>query len=212
MALDPTALELYVYLPHRDVVLRDTAPCRADPPVVGRFAEQYAGRRPRTYNGETSSELVARCAGVMIYAMDGYGLTFEEVCGVADHEVATVLAGVTPDNRLTEPTRHLKLREAIGLASEVGQMVKLAEIAAFAAKVLHELLPEDYLNYANQLKHIVDRHSQLIQAMSRLLDRGIMTTAIDSTRESLIKISHAVDEARAARIAARKASQGCEAN
>jgi hypothetical protein len=211
MALNPTALELYVYLPHRNVVMRDTAPCRADPPAVGRFAEQYAGKRPRTYNGETSSELVARCAGVLVYAIDGYGLTFEEVCGLADHEVATLVAGITPDNRLTEPVRHLKLCEAIGLASEVGQMVKLAEITAFAAKVLHELLPDDYLNYANQLKHIVDRHGQLIQAMSRLLERGIMTAAIDSTKKSLVAISHAVDEARAARIAARKASQGCEA-
>jgi hypothetical protein len=148
---------------------------------------------------------------VLLYAMDGYGLTFEEVCGLADHEVATVIASITPDNRLTEPTRHLKLREAIGLATEVGQLVKLAEIAAFARRTLHEFIPEEYLHHANQLKHVVDRHGQLIQAMSRLSGRGSMTAAIESVRESLARISHGVDEVRAVRSAARQASHGCEA-
>ena len=191
--------------------MRESSPGRADPPAVGRFAEQYAGKRPRTYNGETSSELVARCAGVLIYAMDGYGLTFEDVCGLADHEVATVVAEVTPDNRMTEPTRHLKLREALGLASDVGQLVKLAEIAAFAHRTLHEFSPDDYLCHAQHFKHVVDRHGQLIQAMSRLASRGIMAAVIDSVRDSLVRVSHAVDDAKAARAAVRQASQGCEA-
>jgi hypothetical protein len=211
MVLDPTALELYVYLLHRDLTIRDPAPGRADPPDVGRFAEQYVGKRPIGYVGDTSPGLVARCAGILIYAMDGYGLTFEEVCGLADHEVATMVAGITPDNRLTEPTRHLKLREALGLASEVGQIVKLAEIAAFSHKVSQELIADDYLRYANQLKHIVERHTQLLQAMSRLTNRGIMTAVVESVRSSLVKISHAVDTAKAARVAAKQASQGCEA-
>lgn len=211
MALDPIALELYVYLPHRDLTIRNTVPGRADPSDVGRLAEQYVGNRPIGYVGDTSPGLVARCAGILIYAMDGYGLTFEEVCGLADHEVATMVAGITPDNRLTEPTRQLKLRDAVGQASEVGQIVRLAEIAAFATKTLHDLLAEDYLQYAQQLKLIVDRHGQVIQAMSRLHNRGIMTAAVDSVKASLDRISHEVDHAKAARTAARQSAQGCEA-
>jgi hypothetical protein len=211
MSLDPTALELYVYLPHRDLTIRDAAPCRADPPVVGRFAEQYVGKRLPRHEGEANPGLVAHCAGVLVYAMDCYGLTFEEVCGLAGHEVATVVAEVTPDNRMTEPTRHLKLREALGLASEIGQIVKLAEIAAFTRKALHELITEDYLQHAQVLKHIVDRHGQLLQAMSRLTNQGSMAHFIEGARASLVKISHNVDEARAARVATRQASQGCEA-
>lgn len=201
MSLDPTALELYVYLPHRDLTLRDTGPGRADPPVVGRMAELYLGRRAQRYDGEANSALAARCAGILIYAMDGYGLTFEEVCGVASYEVATLIAEVTPDNRMTEPTRHLKLREALGLASEMGQLIKLAEIAAFAHKVASELTPGDYLRYSQQLKHIVDRHGQLIQAMSRLIGQGAFTSIIDGAKEALSKVLHEIDGARAARTA-----------
>jgi len=199
MSLDPTALELYVFLAHRDLTMRDAAPCRADPPTVGRLAEHYAGRRTFNYNGETHPAIVARAAGVMIYAIDGYGLTFEEVCGVADHEVATLVAGITPDNRMTEPTRHLKLREAIGLAPEVGQMVKLAEITAFAQKVMAEFTPADYLQYGQSVKHIVERHVQLIQAMSRLTAHASTAAVADSARESLVKIAHEVEEVRKTR-------------
>src|SRR6187399_1410708 len=130
MALDPAALELYVYLPHRDLNMREDSPGRADPPAVGRLAEQYAGKHLLRYNGETNPALVARCAGLLIYAIGCYGLTFEEVCGIADHEVATIVSVITPDNRMTEPIRHLKLRESVGLAPELSQMVKLAEIHA----------------------------------------------------------------------------------
>jgi hypothetical protein len=195
MALDPTTLELHVYLTHRDLVLRDAAPCRADPPAVGRLAMHYAGRRSPGYNGETNAGLVARCAGILIYAMDGYGLTFEEVCGVASQEVATLVAGVTPDNRMTEPTRHLKLREAMGLASELGQLVKLAEIAAFTSKVLGEFLPEDYLRHGPAIKLVAERHGQLIQAMHRLAHWNVA----ESTREALTRVAHEVEGARKAR-------------
>jgi hypothetical protein len=212
MALDPMALELYVYLLHRDLTMRDTAPCRADPPTVGRFAERYAGRRIFVRDGETHPSLVARCAGTLIYTMDGYGLTFEEVCGLADHEVATIVAGVTPDNRLAEPIRQLKLREAVGLASELGQLVKLAEMAGFTHKILHEFVAADYLQHAQPLKRIVDRHSQLIQAMSRLTAHAAMLAIADSVRESLVKVSHNVDDARSNRTATRQPSQGREAN
>jgi hypothetical protein len=206
MALDPLALELHVYLTHRDLILRDAAPCRADPPAVGRLAMHYAGRRAPGYNGETNAGLVARCSGIMIYAIDGYGMTFEEVCGAAHPEVAAVVASVAPDNRMTEPLRHLKHREAIGLASELGQLVKLAEIAAFAGKVLHEFLPEDYLRYGAPLKLVVERHGQLIQAMSRL---GHWAVA-EAVRESLVRVAHEVEGARKGRgIAA--AAQECGA-
>jgi hypothetical protein len=195
MALDPTALELHVYLTHRDLILRDAAPCRADPPAAGRLAMHYAGRRSPDYNGETNAGLVARCAGILVYAIDGYGMTFEEVCGLANQEVATVVAGVAPDNRLTEPMRHLKLRESIGLAPELGQLVKLAEITAFAGKVLHEFLPEDYLQHGPPLKLVVERHGQLIQAMHRLAHWAVAEAA----RESLIRIAHEVEGARKGR-------------
>jgi hypothetical protein len=179
---------------------------------VGRLAEQYAGRRTFHYNGETHPSLVARCAGILIYAIDGYGLTFEEVCALADHEVATVVASVTPDNRMTEPTRHLKMRESIGLASDMGQLVKLAEIAAFVHRIQEEFDPDDYIRYAGPIKHITERHGQLVQAMSRLASHGPSATIAAAVRDSLVKISHGAEEARKARTAeAQKASQGCEA-
>jgi len=206
MALDPAALELYVYLPHRDLTLRDAAPCRADPPAVGRVAEQYTHRRASRYDGETSSALVARCSGILIYALDAYGLTYEEVCGVAHREVADILAQITPDNRMTEPTRHLKLREALGRASETAQLVKLAEITSFARKVHAELLPDDYLRHAAPLKFVVDRHLQLLLALSRLVGSGTMGAAVEAAQESLGRIVHGIDEARAARAAARAAA------
>jgi hypothetical protein len=212
MALDPTALELYVYLVHRDLTMRDAAPCRADPSTVGRLAEQYAGRRTFNYNGETRPGLVARCAGIMIYAMDGYGLTYEEVCGVADHEVANVLAVITPDNRMTEPTRHLKLREAIGLATDVGQLVKLAEIAAFTHKVNHELTENEYLRHGQTIKFVIDRHGQIVQAMSRLQTQQNSAQLVEVARESLVKTAHRIEEVRRAHTGARQASQGCEAS
>jgi 3-methyladenine DNA glycosylase Mpg len=178
---------------------------------VGRLAEQYAGRRTFSYNGETHPGLVARCAGILIYAIDGYGLSFEEVCAQADHEVATLIASITPDNRMTEPTRHLKLREAIGLTTEVGQLVKLAEIAAFVRRVEEEFTPDDYVRHANPIKHIAERHGQLVQAMSRLTSHAASATTAAAVRESLIRMSHGADEARKARAEAQRASQGCEA-
>jgi hypothetical protein len=201
MALNPLALELYVYLPHRDLIMRDAVPSRADPPAVGRLAEQFVSKRAHLYENRSDSSalLVARCAGLLIYAMDGYGLTFEEVCGVASYEVATVVAEITPDNRMTEPTRHLKLRESLGLASEVGQLVKLAEIAAFARKLFQELTPDDYARYGAPLKHVIDRHGQLIQAMSRLLGHGAALALAESVREALARIAHGIDGARAGR-------------
>jgi hypothetical protein len=113
---------------------------------------------------------------------------------------------------MTEPTRHLKLREAIGLASDLGQLVKLAEIAAFVYKIKYELTADDYLQHGQLLKHVVDRHGQLIQAMSRLNAQAGTAQIIETTRESLTWIAHQVEEVRKARTAARQASHGCEAN
>ena len=97
------------------------------------------------------------------------------------------------------------------MAPDVGQLVKLAEVVAFAHKVLHEFAAEDYLRHAQALKHAVERHGQLIQAMSRLAAQQATAAITGSVRESPARASRGVDEARKARAAAQQASQGCEA-
>ena len=86
-------------------------------------------------------------------------------------------------------------------------MVKLAEIGAFANKVLHEFAAEEYLRHAQALEHAVERHGQLIQAMSRLAAHQTMVAVAASVRDSLTRVSFGVDEARKARATAKQASQ-----
>jgi hypothetical protein len=98
-----------------------------------------------------------------------------------------------------------------GLAPQMGQLVKLAEIAAFAHKVQHQSTPEDYLGHAQALKHAVERHGRLIQAMSRQAVHAGPAAIMESARESLIRVSRGIEEARKVRAAAQQSSQGCEA-
>jgi hypothetical protein len=199
MSPDLIYLGIYARFRHRDLTLREVSPGRADPQVVGPLAAQYAARYLHgEFTAETAAQIhAAHGAGLLIYAMDGYGLTFEDVCGVASPEVAGLLAPITPDNRLHEPKRHLDLRSALARADPVAQTVRLAEIVASARGVLANVPPDQLASHESHLKLAADRGTQLIRALHAL--QGKLAPQLDEALVVLARLSRAVDDARRAK-------------
>jgi hypothetical protein len=196
-APDLAYLNVYVNFRHRDIGLREEVPGRAEPPAAGRLAAALA---TRLYRGEFTAEAanrvqVAHVAGLFIYAMDGYGLTYEDVCGVAGHEVAQVLAQITPDNRLTEPKRHHALRTAIYQADPLAKVVKLAEIVAGARRILERCDATVLIKHAQYVKHVVDRGVHLVKAMHCLVEAKL-GPQLEEAQHVLSRVADAVDEVR----------------
>lgn len=189
-------LAIYVRFRHHDISLREEAPARADPQAVGPLAAQYATRYLRgEFTEEAANQVhVAHAAGLLVYAMDGYGLAYEDVCEVAGREVAEILAVITPDNRLPEPRRHIGLRSALGQADPVAKVVRLAEIVAWARGVLTGVLPDRIAAHEQLLKHRADRDVHLIRAMHALNDR--LDTQVGEAMATLGRLTRMADESR----------------
>lgn len=199
MSPDLVYVGIYARFRHRELVLREGAPGRANPQAVGPLAATYAARYLRgEFTAEAAEQIhFAHAAGLLVYAMDGYGLTYEEVCGVAGPAVAELLAPITPDNRLREPRRHLELRSALARADPVAQAVRLAEIVAAARGAATDIPPDRLAGHESHLRLVADRGTHLVRALHAL--NGKLTPQLDEAQAALNHLTRAVDDARRAK-------------
>lgn len=197
--LDPDSIDVFAGFRHGELTMHKDGPGLADPQAVGRLAYQMASS---LYQGVATGDdgspprpIVAKCAGLLVYAMDGYGLDYEAVCDVADHAVAQVLAKITPDNRIPAPRRHLAQRSAIGQCDEFEQLVKLAEITC-AARHLLATAGKVPSAQAGQIKDWADKQGHIVGAMRALSARGRMQSFVDEARRLLAEISRRYEPPR----------------
>jgi len=203
--LDPSAIADYVGLRHCEFEAYNATPGLADPQAVGRLALEIASAlysglpqpaADRDQVDEPAQQTIAQCAGYLVYAMDGYGLDYEDVCRVADHAVAQVLIRITPDNRLPSPRRNLEQRSALGQGTEVHQLVKLAEIICAARGILGTLSPKEFAANAGYLKNWCDSQAHLLGAMQSLARRPRGATFVEQARKLLAAIVTRAEAAR----------------
>lgn len=193
--LDVEAVRRFVTFRHPILPPRRDVPPRADPFVVARLATQLV---IKVLGGISDGDQcrVAECAGLLVYAMDGYGLNYEEVCGIGCHKVAEVLRQITPDHRQTDPLRHMALRSMIGQADAPTQAVKLAEITATIARLSREYDGGQLAARALDLKNWVDRTGHILEAMKALRDLPRLHGSFECARKDLAQAGRRADAAR----------------
>jgi hypothetical protein len=200
--LDPDAVRAFAIFRHPCLAPRRDVPPRGDPVAISRMAVGLAGR---VLGGVCDGDQckVAECAGLLVYAMDGYGLNYEEVCSVAGHKVAEVLRQITPDNRQTDPRRHLELKSSLGQADAFVQAVKLAEILNVVERIPLEYDERQMAAKALDLKNWADRTGHLLEAMRALRSMQRMESAMDKARIGLGAIARLTEQAKAQRAQGR---------
>src|SRR4051794_9739081 len=100
LLLDVARVDAYATVRHGRLILKDRQR-RAEPDDIGKVAEQLTRNYLRGNVGDESYARlkVARCAGLLVYALDAYGANFESVCDVAEYTVASLVSTITADNR-----------------------------------------------------------------------------------------------------------------
>jgi hypothetical protein len=208
--LDQEALRIYVIFRHPSLPMRRDVPPRGDPELVANLAARHT---VKVLGGICDGDQcqVATCAGLLVYGMDGYGLSYEEVCQVASQRVAEVLRQITPDNRLTDPQRNFELRSRLGQADPTTLVVKLAEIEASTKAAKTEYGRETLAARASDLKNWADRTVHLFQAMRTLRELPKMRADMDEAQRAVVRLAQdaeaARDAGRQARAAARRDKQ-----
>jgi hypothetical protein len=178
----------FVTFRHRALPQRQDVPPRGDPFRIGRLSAELASKVLGGVGGGDHCR-VTECAGLLIYAMDGYGLCYEEVCQLSCHKVAEILRQITGDNRLTDPRRHLELRSQIGQAEALVQVVKLAEILTALAEIPQSYDAATRAARAQDLKTWADRTAHLVDAMRALHGTARMRPYLEKARRELEQLA-----------------------
>lgn len=215
MALDASKVQAYAQVTQDRVRHRSQVLWRADPVRVG----QRAGKLARCFYQEDHDEeareceLVARCAGYLVYAMEAYDLNFEGVCNVAEYQVALVVAAVSPDVRLPPGKRRDALCSSVGRGGVLAQIVKLAEVLSVCERILVMPRNEAIVAQAADLKRWVDDHIIVLKCLHTLALAGKtkkeLAEELGFATRQLISVARRIEAAKQAAKDARRAERVC---
>jgi hypothetical protein len=163
-SIDLDALMDQVNRQHVYLLARRKDPTIADPEAIGDIADRYA----REWADPTLDDIqiyvaVIRCASRMIYCVQHYGMTFEEVCDMSELSIARAVCMLSPDPRIGTARRHQALRSAIVTAEEPEKLAKLAELRA-AADLTIGFTPFTYKDHGEAVRVWVEDCRDLLAA------------------------------------------------
>ncbi len=187
----------YVQLRHAELTRRDTARVYATPKDVAAIATKLAQEYYGVFNDHGLKVALVKCQALMVYAMELYGCSFEDVVDMADYAVAKVVAGITPDMRLPQGSlRSLEHSSSLMRAEPAAHLVKLAEIIAVACRV-EQYTSEEKRMHAERIKAWVeDAVAVLPSIQHHLNDNTRMRGPLKATRLRIAAICKSVDQSR----------------
>jgi hypothetical protein len=197
---------VFVDMRHSEVQSRYTLFGYANPDHVRPLAAKLVRLVHREDHSEASvrQRAFAQAAGMLIYAIERYGCTFDDIVDIAGYGVATMLAGASPDTRLSGPRRSIELRKTLGQADPDSQAVRLAEILCSSRDLLLRL--EDDLDYVLisdiALKAWVADRLGWLDSMHKLRATEALRRYIHQARKTVETIEYLREHVRS-KIAAR---------
>lgn len=115
----------------------------ADPCDVAERAEKYARKLLKNRSVGSSHELTAGAyAGLMVYAIECYGLDYLEIARLTTKTTADVVAALSGDGRLDVGPRRREVESRVSLWSPLVQSVKFAEIVTEGLQLRRLATPE----------------------------------------------------------------------
>lgn len=181
---------------HLRLDLREQNDFLAQPREVARRAECYVRRLRQWQDGNvTAADIVsAAYGGCCIYAIDHYGFSYTYLARLAAKTVADVVAAASGDPRLDVGKRRQAQCGTIAVASNIAQVVVLAELVS-AAQKLAGIASPDWLrlpsgfgsaNYYELQTWTEHAYNLLLQMQERLFARQQFT----NTRARLDRLLH----------------------
>jgi len=167
-------------------------PTVVDPEHIGRVADEYA-KKGITDSDEDAfvSRAVVSWGSRLLYTIQRYGFTFEEVCDVSEISIARAVAELTPDLRLSAPKRHQQLRSTLVVAALPLQMIKLAELRAWSEAARRFGAPL-YEAHADTIRRWVDEARDLLPAFTRLQESYYFRSQLTQIEADLTKAGRPV--------------------
>jgi hypothetical protein len=149
-------------------------------------------------DGDSGLVNVVRVAGLMIYAIERYGMAFQSVCDLADLEVARSVAELTHDQRLPEGLRKTRFPAQIGNGGSASQLVKLAEIGVIQRRVISTFSRDQLRERATRhwLRGWVEEAGAVLDAMHTIRAHKELATWFADCRRGLEQVTKRVEEAR----------------
>jgi hypothetical protein len=190
-------IQLIARLKHNDWRRHADDTPRAEPNTIARVAAKISRRYYRTrFTAEAATkEILAACAGNLVYAMELYGLSWEGVCDLSDNRVAAIVAGLSPDITRPHGLRQQQVCSKLVEATLDTQMVRLSELYCTAKTVRDTATDDDLLDQRDALRRWADdaeaTHASLTKLrmpQSRCLG-GVMA----QTRELILWVGKAGD-------------------
>lgn len=192
------AVEAYVVGRHMDFEVRTMGRFHALPETVSRLATTYANRLfyNKIVEGKLRKLAFVKCAGLLVYSMEGYGCNFEDVARLSDLGVAEIVAAVSADPRETRAKRNLALRVQLADGGLLAQVVKFAELEATAKRVYETFSRDNYRNDPVAVKDWITDSEELLRAMHKLLRRKRFQKPYQRLHEYLARIDHNLERAK----------------
>jgi hypothetical protein len=115
----------------------------ADPREVSERAEKYVRKLLKNRSVGSSHELTAGSyGGLMVYAIECYGLDYLEIARLATKTTADVVAALSGDGRLDVGPRRREVESRVSAWAPLVQAVKFAEIATEGLQLRRLATPE----------------------------------------------------------------------
>jgi hypothetical protein len=213
---DWDVLSLVAQQRHDEQLCRAAAIHQVDPFEVGRVAAKLAARY---YQGDTEDpapkmQELARRAGVLLYAHERWGYSFEDVIALASFPVARVVAALSGDPRLPSGPRLVQRCAVLQQAGALAQIVKLAEVLVTAVAFV-EAGETALVEHAADVKQWAEEALKVLDVLTQLRDHERTAKIVTDTKQKVDRLFGAVEAAKKAqrlavsanRLAARAAGE-----
>lgn len=180
---------------HSELVLRDEIPPLADPAEVGRMASRIV-RQYFALDVEAMAQgyfAVAECAGLLVYGIERYGYTYDDIVNIADERVARLVAALSADTRESGGPRVWHFVSSLGQADALTQLVKLAEVAAITVRVADDLTDRVILRHNRYLRQLTDDSIRVMASLTHLRKSIRLTKVLKDVSAKLQEISVRID-------------------
>lgn len=198
--LDQEQIRVMVQLRHEEFLYRDQAtPRDVDPLSVGAVAADIASHifygDAVGASSQSHQAVLANCVGMLIYAMEKYGYSFDAICDFAEYQVARAVSGLSPDIRLPAGQRTAYHCSTLANAEPVAQIVKLAEISLASDAVRHAS-DGDFALHVDAYKRWADDSLIMLTAMTKLRGYPYAICMIADIKKTLIATLRRVETTR----------------
>lgn len=187
-SLDLDRISVAVQTRHSDVNVRDNVDTFGDPMEVGRQAARLSQRFFYAGASDSSAAKIttARCAGMLVYAMELYGFDFEGVLAASEFAVARIVAGISPDVRLPTGRRNEHQCSNVAQADDISQLVKLAEIVASTAHLMGSITAVDIAADPATYAEWTEGRIRILDVLHKIKGNAFLAATIHKVREDLV--------------------------